>query len=401
MQPTADPSSPFPSSTEIVSTAILFATLPNLSVPHFLAPVIASATTHTRSRLIIVLFSRHFNVQYPRRPSVGGSGASLTVKNNCLAPSLTFAEIQSLSRTESWDAVQRILTFTYVQATKVAYDMGKVLMEVDVLLKGLNEDLNPDLGKDLDICFRVTGDSIPVPLPSTITALRQWYIRPGERHSESRLETYPGTPTIPDNPQPPAYPVTALGGTFDHLHSGHKILLSMAAYITCRKLIVGITGALRGFTSFVHSVLIHLITPCSTTDDALLQSKANKHILEPLPVRTHKVRQFLHFFKPEIEADIVPITDVYGPTGWDPDIQALVVSKETLGGAEAIAKHRQSKSLPPLRTFIIDVISSTAASLDHDDANFLKQHKLSSTFVRQWIVDQEKKKGKEGETEAA
>ena len=54
-------------------------------------------------------------------------------------------------------------------------------------------------------------------------------------------------------------------------------------------------------------------------------------------MRTHKVRQFLHFFKPEIEADIVPITDVYGPTGWDPDIQALVVSKETLGGAEASA----------------------------------------------------------------
>mgnify|MGYP002718671144 FL=1 len=38
------------------------------------------------------------------------------------------------------------------------------------------------------------------------------------------------------------YPVVALGGTFDHLHSGHKILLTMAASITSRKLIVGVTG---------------------------------------------------------------------------------------------------------------------------------------------------------------
>lgn len=34
----------------------------------------------------------------------------------------------------------------------------------------------------------------------------------------------------------------AVGGTFDHLHPGHKILLSLAAYICSRKLICGITG---------------------------------------------------------------------------------------------------------------------------------------------------------------
>jgi pantetheine-phosphate adenylyltransferase len=34
----------------------------------------------------------------------------------------------------------------------------------------------------------------------------------------------------------------ALGGTFDHLHAGHKILLSMAAWIAERKIIVGVTG---------------------------------------------------------------------------------------------------------------------------------------------------------------
>ena len=37
------------------------------------------------------------------------------------------------------------------------------------------------------------------------------------------------------------FPVVALGGTFDHLHAGHKILLSMAIWITREKLIVGLT----------------------------------------------------------------------------------------------------------------------------------------------------------------
>ena len=37
----------------------------------------------------------------------------------------------------------------------------------------------------------------------------------------------------------------ALGGTFDHLHSGHKILLTMACWLAQRRTIVGITGRYR------------------------------------------------------------------------------------------------------------------------------------------------------------
>ena len=144
MQSRGDPNAIFPSSQ--IDTAILLATLPNLSTPHFLAPVIASATINTRKRLIIVLFSRHFNVHYPQKQKFKKTQITLT-----------FPENQALSRTKSWDAVQRILTFTYVQATKVAQEMNKVLMEVDVLVNGLNEDLIAHLGEGVDICFRVSG----------------------------------------------------------------------------------------------------------------------------------------------------------------------------------------------------------------------------------------------------
>jgi len=64
-----------------------------------------------------------------------------------------------------------------------------------------------------------------------------------------------------------------------------------------------------------------------------LQKKSNKHVMEDISQRSNRVRGFLNFFKPGLVYDIVPIDDVYGPTAWDPNIQALVVSKETLNGA--------------------------------------------------------------------
>lgn len=137
-----------------------------------------------------------------------------------------------------------------------------------------------------------------------------------------------------------------------------------------------------------------------------MQKKANKDVIEPFSVRIEKVRTFLQFFKPGLEYDIVSINDVYGPTGWDPDIQALVTSQETLDGAKLgvpffsqnvlrlpdihfpVAAHRASHSLPPLQLFVIDVISSTSSYLENGDTEWLKQNKLSSTYIREWIVAQ-------------
>lgn len=77
------------------------------------------------------------------------------------------------------------------------------------------------------------------------------------------------------------------------------------------------------------------------TDDALLQKKANKHVMESIHTRIAHVRAFLQLFRPGIEYQTVSIDDVYGPTATDPDIQALVVSRETISGAQS------SESLRP------------------------------------------------------
>ena len=59
---------------------------------------------------------------------------------------------------------------------------------------------------------------------------------------------------------PPVYEVSVIGGTFDHLHSGHKILISLAAWITKRKVIVGVTG--ERFLTLYPSHETHLGRTC-------------------------------------------------------------------------------------------------------------------------------------------
>ncbi|KAF8710886.1 Cytidylyltransferase-like, partial [Rhizoctonia solani] len=123
--------------------------------------------------------------------------------------------------------------------------------------------------------------------------------------------------------------------------------------------------------------------------DALLTKKANKRYIQSISERTASVRSFVRMFKPSIECDAVPIQDVYGPTGWDPNIQALVVSRETLGGASSVAQLRSEKSLPPLDLFVIDVISSGSVLLPEQDTAVLRESKLSSTSIREWLAHKE------------
>jgi pantetheine-phosphate adenylyltransferase len=130
----------FPSSLELVDNALLLATLPRLSTPHFLAPVISHATSTTRKRLVIILFSRFFNKEAPHSHLDQGYPAS-----------------QAISHAGKWRVVQEILTYVYVQATKVAQDLGKVLMDIDVLFKGVNDDLDEAFGTGMEMVFRASG----------------------------------------------------------------------------------------------------------------------------------------------------------------------------------------------------------------------------------------------------
>jgi pantetheine-phosphate adenylyltransferase len=113
-----------------VDNAILLSSLPDLSIPHFLAPVIVLAATAARQRLTIILFSQLFNSKTGNSPPI--------------------------SRTKQWDDIQQLLTFVYVQATKVAQDMDKILLDITVLLKGTEDALTADITGEADV-FRISG----------------------------------------------------------------------------------------------------------------------------------------------------------------------------------------------------------------------------------------------------
>ncbi|KAL4254050.1 hypothetical protein ABKN59_002486 [Abortiporus biennis] len=338
----------------IVDNALLITSIPTIwTAPHHLSAPISIAASKTLKHLRIVLISPQFD--------------SIEIENDHI--------VKGISHTGRWDEVQRLLTYVYVQATKVAQEMDKVLMEIDVLLYGSNETLPDFLGNDIQRIYRVSlapdGDNLNTLPPSlsnsnSSSTVESIWLQPTDYHAPTTSHTPSHPPPIlhPTDPSlPPFLPVVALGGTFDHLHAGHKILLSMAAWIASEKLIVGMT------------------------DDALLVNKANKQVLQSLSTRISHVRTFLTSFKPSLQYQIVPINDVYGPTAWDPNIQALVVSRETLPGASMIESRRKEKSLPLLKTFVIDVISSTEASLDDEDTEALKKTKMSSTFIREWIKE--------------
>ncbi|BGP57292.1 hypothetical protein JCM8202_002869 [Rhodotorula sphaerocarpa] len=186
---------------------------------------------------------------------------------------------------------------------------------------------------------------------------------------------------------PRLFDVVALGGTFDHLHSGHKILLTMAASITARKLIVGVS------------------------DDALLTKKKYREWLEPLDVRIRHVEDFVALVRPEIECACVPLQDVYGPTADDPEVAALVVSDETRAGGEAINTLRTSHSLQPLRVFCISLVAGDAAEASAADTlnrdrererervEVSAATKMGSTGIREWLARRRQAEEEEGEAE--
>ena len=224
---------------EEVQKAILFARVNNIDRPPYsLSSPIAVAASKTVQQLRIVLISPSFN------------------KDNADQPG-------SAIGTKRWDAVQRTLTYIYVQAMKVAQEMDKILMDVDVLLQGENEQISESAISDAEVIYRsehnieylsrlylqclvflLVRDQEPSTSSSASSRskVKTVWLALGDTGFEQSLppssspESDPGLPLL--------FPVVASGGTFDHLHAGHKILLSMAAWIARDKLIVGVTGTL-------------------------------------------------------------------------------------------------------------------------------------------------------------
>ncbi|GAA5940747.1 putative pantetheine-phosphate adenylyltransferase [Sporobolomyces koalae] len=234
-------------------------------------------------------------------PSASGSSSSVSASDRSNSPP---------PPTALWLPLERALASIYSAATREFLRSGRVLAKVDVVVDAIRQIATcPPPGARV-VKWEYSDPSTPASAPAADTKLES-----AER--------------IPEG----SYPVVALGGTFDHLHAGHKILLSMACSIATRKVIVGVS------------------------DDALLGKKQHRAHLESIQQRIRNVEAFIELVRPTITHQVVPLQDVYGPTATDPDIQALVVSEETRAGGDAINKLRAQRSLSTLTTHVINLVS--------------------------------------------
>ncbi|KAL4716682.1 hypothetical protein ACJJTC_004801 [Scirpophaga incertulas] len=153
------------------------------------------------------------------------------------------------------------------------------------------------------------------------------------------------------------YEYVALGGTFDRLHNGHKILLSQAVLRATKHVTVGVT------------------------DVNMIQSKKLFELIEPVEQRMEAVLDFLMDINPDLEYNVFPLQDLYGPTKDDPKLQLIVVSEETKRGAIKINEKRRENGLPPMDTHIISLAEDTHPSRSEEE-----EAKVSSSNQRMRLL---------------
>lgn len=191
----------------------------------------------------------------------------------------------------------------------------------------------------------------------------------------------------------------AVGGTFDHLHAGHKLLLTMTALVLDPEpspgwcIAVGITGdellkkkqyreVLESFEQRLSAVrhflsdILELISPIHT-----LQSTRRAESSDPHGRTVHDV------LKSGLNVKYVEIFDACGPTLTEESITGLVLSGETRKGGEFVNEKRNEKGWHALEVFEVDVLDAEegeAGNQSQIDDKY--QSKISSTDIRRRVL---------------
>ncbi|MFW9972448.1 MAG: pantetheine-phosphate adenylyltransferase [Candidatus Odinarchaeota archaeon] len=141
-----------------------------------------------------------------------------------------------------------------------------------------------------------------------------------------------------------------LGGTFDHLHEGHKFLLKIALSLS-KTIEIGLTS------------------------QDLLKNKQNFLKLEDYKTREENLKSYLSSITDFKRVNIVEIKNWEDMDNYaqDPEYEGLVVSQETYKNALKLNENRERLGLNPLILIVIPIIK---------DKN---NNKISSTSIREKI----------------
>lgn len=124
------------------------------------------------------------------------------------------------------------------------------------------------------------------------------------------------------------YDAVVLGGTFDHIHNGHKVLLSMAVLMANRYVTCGVTTG-----DMIKSEIF-------ASETSRFSEKVLWELIAPVEERIEGVKEFVADVS-SVECRAEPIVDPFGPSIVDPDLQCIVVSEETYKGGLAVNAKRK------------------------------------------------------------
>jgi len=153
----------------------------------------------------------------------------------------------------------------------------------------------------------------------------------------------------------PMFDGVVLGGTYDRLHAGHKMMLTVATLICRKHMEIGVTSV------------------------TLLGNKKFKELIEPYDVRATCVQEFVKTLNPDPALNIVMIRleEPYANTMTSRILQAIVVSPETEKVGAHINEVRSKSNLLPLHVIPIQYIPQPTNSQSGTPTQ------LSSTLLRQ------------------
>jgi pantetheine-phosphate adenylyltransferase len=136
-----------------------------------------------------------------------------------------------------------------------------------------------------------------------------------------------------------------MGGTFDHLHEGHKYLVKTALELS-KKVVIGLTI------------------------QALHKKKKFSSKIQDFNTRKENLETFIASITDPRRVEIVPLSDHFGPPIHEPEYEAIITSEETYNGALRINQIRIEKGFAPLIIIVIPMVK---------DSN---NHIISSTSIR-------------------
>ncbi|MHA1294170.1 MAG: pantetheine-phosphate adenylyltransferase [Promethearchaeota archaeon] len=140
-----------------------------------------------------------------------------------------------------------------------------------------------------------------------------------------------------------------MGGTFDHLHEGHKFLIKTALSIS-QNIVIGLTT------------------------DKLLKNKKFASKIQDYQTRENNLIEFIKNFTEISRVKIIPLSDPYGPPINDPKYEGLVISQETIVNATKINEIRERKGFKPLILIVIPILKNKKGEV------------ISSTKIREKLI---------------